>query len=314
MVTPKRYRSVIANSDRWDGFELRPDDIVISTPPKCGTTLTQMLCALLIFDGPDLPDRLDTLSPWLDMNMRSVDEVHAMLAAQTHRRFIKTHTPLDGLPWDDHVTYLVVGRDPRDVAVSWQHHRDNADISRVIETRQRAVGLDDLPEVMTGRPWPDDPTERFRQFVDEDDLRETCLASVLHHLDTGWQRRDLPNVALFHYGDYRADLAGEITRLAEVLGIDVTPEQVATDAEAAGLDAMRARADELVPDGGAGVFVDPAGFFRSGGSGEWQRLTTDADRVHYAERVAQLAAPDLAEWAHVGWRGISEGRTPGRSS
>jgi hypothetical protein len=52
---------------------------VISTPPKSGTTCTQMLCALLIFDGPTFPAPLA--------------EVTAALAAQTHRRFIKTHTP-----------------------------------------------------------------------------------------------------------------------------------------------------------------------------------------------------------------------------
>jgi hypothetical protein len=50
--TPRtRYRSILADSSRWDGFAFRPGDIVISTPPKCGTTWTQMLCALLIFDG-----------------------------------------------------------------------------------------------------------------------------------------------------------------------------------------------------------------------------------------------------------------------
>ena len=47
-----RYHSLIADNARWDGFELRAGDVIISTPPKSGTTWTQMLCALLIFDGP----------------------------------------------------------------------------------------------------------------------------------------------------------------------------------------------------------------------------------------------------------------------
>ncbi|MDF2758993.1 MAG: hypothetical protein K0S99_1625, partial [Thermomicrobiales bacterium] len=42
-----RYRSIIADSARWDGFAFRPGDVVISTPPKSVTTWTQMLCALL---------------------------------------------------------------------------------------------------------------------------------------------------------------------------------------------------------------------------------------------------------------------------
>jgi aryl sulfotransferase len=41
-----RYQGLVHDSARWDGFVFRPDDIVISTPPKCGTTWTQMICAL----------------------------------------------------------------------------------------------------------------------------------------------------------------------------------------------------------------------------------------------------------------------------
>jgi len=32
-----------------------PGDIIISTPPKCGTTWVQMICALLILQEPELP-------------------------------------------------------------------------------------------------------------------------------------------------------------------------------------------------------------------------------------------------------------------
>src|SRR4051812_6967488 len=122
-----RYRSIVADNPRWNGFPFRPGHIVVSTPPQCGTTWMQMLCALLIFDGPDFPEPLDLISPWMDMCNRSVADVWGSLAAQTHRRFIKTHTPLDGLPERRDVTYLVVGRDPRDVAISFEHHTANMD-------------------------------------------------------------------------------------------------------------------------------------------------------------------------------------------
>src|SRR5690349_24298629 len=107
--TPRtRYRSIVADSARWDGFEYRSGDIVISTPPKCGTTWTQMLCALLIFDGPEFPAAMDQMSPWLDACNRPLADVWTSLAVQGHRRFIKTHTPLDGIPQHPDVTYLVV--------------------------------------------------------------------------------------------------------------------------------------------------------------------------------------------------------------
>ena len=118
MKAVRRYEATMYDSNRWDGFELRPGDIIISTPPKCGTTWTQMICALLILQEPELPLPLDTLSPWIDMVTRARTDVFADLEAQTHRRFIKTHTPLDGIPSDPTVTYICVGRDPRDVGLS----------------------------------------------------------------------------------------------------------------------------------------------------------------------------------------------------
>src|SRR5918995_1926121 len=145
-----RYRSIIADSARWDGFAFRPGDIVISTPAKSGTTWMQMLCALLIFDGPDFPAPRGDLSPWLDMCDCPLAEVTTDLAAQTHRRFIKTHTPLDGLPLHPDVTYLVVGRDPRDVAISTEHHTANMDFAHFLELRAAAVGNEDLAELP---PW-----------------------------------------------------------------------------------------------------------------------------------------------------------------
>src|SRR5215218_9509135 len=134
-----RYRSISADSARWDGFAFRPGDVVISTPSKSGTTWTQMLCALLIFDGPMFPAPLEDVSPWLDNCLRPLVDVTADLAAQTHRRFIKTHTPLDGLPLHADVTYLVVGRDPRDVAISFEHHLANMDFEHFLELRAAAV-------------------------------------------------------------------------------------------------------------------------------------------------------------------------------
>src|SRR5499427_3588208 len=139
MTPVRRYEATMYDSNRWDGFELRPGDIIISAPPKCGTTWTQMICALLILQEPELPLPLDALSPWIDMVTRARTDVFADLEAQTHRRFIKTHTPLDGIPNDLTVTYICVGRDPRDVGLSMDHHIDNTDIGAFLNQRERAA-------------------------------------------------------------------------------------------------------------------------------------------------------------------------------
>ena len=80
---------------------------------------------------------------------------------------------------------------------------------------RQAVGNDDLAELPPRPPIPDDPVERFRQFVnDETPGSRPCLFSVLHHLDTGRQRRRDGNVALFHYADYKTETVTAFHRAA----------------------------------------------------------------------------------------------------
>jgi hypothetical protein len=86
-----RRSNFLEDSSRWDEFKFRPDDVVITTPPKCGTSRSQMITALLVLQTPELPAPLAILSPWLDVRMGSKREVFAELDNRTHRRFVKTH-------------------------------------------------------------------------------------------------------------------------------------------------------------------------------------------------------------------------------
>ncbi len=263
------YRSWMSDNLRWDALELREGDIVISTPPKCGTTWTQRLISLLVFGGPDLPGPLSLISPWLDLKAMPIGDVVSALDAQQHRRFIKTHTPLDGLELDARVTYLVVGRDLRDAAVSMLNDQDRVHaLHEVIRMPNKGFGPagqfgpggpprprhDGAPPPRhDGGPPPPPglrrtPLEAMQLWLERPVMATegiVSLATILHHYETAWTRRHLPNVAAFHYADYQADVVGEMTRLAEVLAIDVTSSRVGELAEHATMGAMRAQAADL---------------------------------------------------------------------
>jgi len=299
------YKSLLFDSARWNGLAQRPGDIVISTPPKCGTTWTQMICALLIFQTPELSQPLGILSPWLEMQTRTAESIIADLDAQRHRRFIKSHTPLDGLPYREDVTYICVGRDPRDVFLSWDNHMANMDILAVLAARHNAIGLDDIMEQLAEGPPVrlEHEIDRFWEWVD--DTRSVVewmsLHQTLHHLGTFWDARDRANIVMLHYDDLTADLEGEMRNLATRLGIEVPegrwPELVC----AARFDDMRRRADEVAPEvSNAAIWQDNQQFFHRGTSGQWRRLLDDSDVERYFRRVGELAAPDLAHWAHHG--------------
>lgn len=300
-----RYRSIIADNARWDGFALREGDIIISTPPKCGTTWTQMICAMLIFQTPDLPRPLDLISPWLDQSLRPLDSVVADLEAQAHRRFIKSHTPLDGLPFDPRVTYIAVGRDPRDVALSWDNHWANLDFDAALALRRAAVGLDDLAELMSPAlpARPASERERFWYWIDDPtpSTRSPCsLAGTVHHLATFFAVRNEANVILVHYGDLKEDLEGQMRRLAARLSIEVPEERWPALVEAATFEAMKRRSKETGPNQTESVWHDGERFFHRARHGEWRDLLDEEDLRRYEARVHQLADAELSAWVHRG--------------
>jgi hypothetical protein len=295
-VAPKRYQSFIADSARWLLFEPRPGDIVISTPPKCGTTLTQMLCALVLFDSTEFPGRMDDLSPWLDQRTRSDEEVLSHLEAQTHRRFIKTHTPLDGVPEWPEVTYVTVGRDPRDVFASWEHHIANMHRDNLIVAVDTSVGLETVLPFVTEAP--DTLEERFELWlVDETPTAPMSLSLVSGHIQASWDRRDRPNVELFHFDEMRSDRAAAMSRLADAFGIDLPTERIEELADSASIDRMRARADDLAPNTKE-IFQDPSRFFRSGEGGDWRSFVTPEQEAVYRQRIDELVSPELRDWLH----------------
>ncbi|QLL09506.1 sulfotransferase domain-containing protein [Mycobacterium vicinigordonae] len=312
------YRSLMSDNTRWDALELRPGDIIITTPSKCGMTWMQRLVSLLVFDGPDLPGPLSTVSPWFDQTIRPVEEVVAVLQAQRHRRFIKTHTPLDGLALDDRVTYICVGRDPRDAAVSMLHQTTNMDRDRVRELYEAALPAHHRarpPGAMADpRPGPHGPLDEFRDWMEGPAHPPPgvglappqgigTLANILDQFGKSWERRHAPNVALFHYADLQADLVGELLRLAARLNTDLTGDRARELAGYASLAAMRSRASEIAPNTTDGIWRSDERFFRRGGSGEWQQYFGFHESRRYNDRINQLAPPDLLAWAHEGRRG-----------
>ncbi len=299
-ATLVRYRSSVADSARWEGFVFHDGDIVISAPLKCGTTWVQMICALLIFQQRSFPATLDLISPWLEMLIRPLAEVVSELNTQCHRRFIKSHTPLDGLPFDERVTYLCIGRDPRDAALSYDNHVANLDVDSLLVALQRATGPEGLTELIAAAPSIRSASQRERFWAWVDALASPGLGALVHHVTTFWQARGSPNVVLLHYDDLMTDLDGQMRRLASRLGIKISKEVWPELVEAAKFEEMRKRADDLVPNASDMLWYDNARFFNKGTSGQWRQLLDAQDLCRYNARVQDLAKPDLAAWLHRG--------------
>jgi aryl sulfotransferase len=253
----------------------------------------QMICGLLVFQTSELPAPLGELSPWLDWLVIPPAEIYAQLSAQKHRRFVKTHTPLDGVPLDPGVTYIVVARHPLDMAVSLYHQGDNLDRGRVRQLTGLAepVGQPSLRPplrewLVSWIDWDPNPREQL-----------DSLPGVMWHLSDAWARRGEPNVVLMHYDDLSADLDGEMRRLAVLLGINVENRTWPELVQAARFEQMRARAEQLAPDP-VGVLKDRAAFFRRGSSGAGREVLSGDELDQYRARTGHMAPRDLLIWLH----------------
>lgn len=157
----RRYKGKIADPARWNSFAPRPGDIVVSTPPKSGTTWTQGILALLISRDPEVDAAISRNAPWIDIATPDQDEIIASLNAQSGCRQVKTHTPLDGIPlWPD-LRYISVFRHPIDVHLSFRRHVEN-------------MKDDVLADI-----YPPDIHEGFRIFL-EGDHRDGASLFVYH--------------------------------------------------------------------------------------------------------------------------------------
>jgi aryl sulfotransferase len=294
------YQNHHLDTTRWDGFETRPDDIVISTAYKAGTTLVQTIVMNMLFPNGDMPGPVLAISPWLDLRLKPLDEVTAALEGQTHRRCIKTHLPLDGLPFYDHVKYVMVGRDPRDVLMSLLNHwgSHTAEFYEAVNGTPGRVG------------------EEFPQF--NDDVHATWRAwitrgwfpwetdgypywSLLHHAKTWWAFRHLPNIEVVHYNDLRADLEGQMRRLAAYLEIDVPEELWPGVVDACRFETVKADPDKVI-DPMYNVLFEGGGdaFIYKGTNGRWKDVLDEDDLALYEQAMAKTLPPDCARWLEQG--------------
>ncbi|MGB2201293.1 MAG: sulfotransferase domain-containing protein [Pseudooceanicola atlanticus] len=291
MATRKLYLGPLTDSRRWDQVRIRPDDVIVVTPPKCGTTWMQTIIALLLSGDPDVETELSVKMPWIDIRVREMSEVAERLEAMTHRRSVKSHTPMDGLPLDDQAQYICVFRHPLDAHFSYRKHLRN------------------IPMPWFGLWYPEDDTDgtTFRRFLDGGaegfDTDAMPLAHILQHFKAALALADRPNVTLFHYADMTRDLPGTIGKVSDILGMSHPDAVMAKLVQAATFDNMRDNAERYAPSGGKGFFKSDSDFFHSGTSGKWQGQLTEAELAAYDAIMAAEIAPEDRAWLEYGSAG-----------
>src|SRR6185295_13732693 len=291
-VKTREIHSTFFDSRVWNDFKVRDDDIIIGTWAKSGTTWMQQIIGQLVFEGQEgVP--VSELSPWLDFVLPPLEPMLQGVNAQTNRRFIKTHLPLDALKFSPQAKYLYVGRDGRDVVWSMHHHH--------FTFRPEAYeAFNNNPRRGPGAhfdPPTADVAQYFRDWLAKDGYP---WWPFWENIRTWWAARDLPNVRLVHFAKLKADLGGEMRRIAQFLDIHIAPELWPAIVEHCTFDYMKEHAQYAAPLGGAFWEGGAKTFINKGVNGRWRDVLTPADNRAYEERARAELGEECAHWLATG--------------
>lgn len=274
----RNYLGPVTDTCHWDTFETRPRDIVLSTPPKCGTTWSQAIIMMLIHQAAITDRMVWRDSVWLDCCFRASDTQIAMLNGQTHQRCIKSHAPFDAIPYRDDMIYICVYRHPIDMHFSMMKHIAN-------------MKYDFLDFIA-----PPEPGVAFARFLENpatdtgtDDL---TLASMLVHYRSFAEWSHLPNVHLYHYSDLTRDLPGHIRAYAKAIGVAASDALVQDISSAASFGSMKQTTRQSMKPDSPSAFHEEYKFFDSASSQKWKGRLSDAEIAAYKARIAELANPE----------------------
>lgn len=295
----RTYQNHTFDSTRWNHYTPRENDIIISTSYKSGTTWMQNIVYQLIILGQEIPQKVHDVSPWIDFRAGSVEEMMEVLEAQKHRRFVKTHLPLDALPFTPQVKYIVVGRDARDVFMSWWNHYSSY-------TDAFYAYLNDIPG-RVGEPiprCPEDIHEVWRTWIArgwfEWESEGYPHSGNMYHTQTWWKFRHLENILLVHFNDLLADLEGEIRRIAQFLDIKLPEESIPEIAYAVSFSTIKKNATK---DPSAGTEIWKGGmktFFFKGTNGRWKGILSEDELAMYEATKSQVLTPECTRWLEKG--------------
>ncbi|MCJ8328878.1 MAG: sulfotransferase domain-containing protein [Lentisphaeria bacterium] len=279
------------DSTIWNDFKFRDSDIIIATYAKSGTTWMQQILSQLLFNGEAGLDVAD-MSPWMDLRVPPKEIKLAAVEAQTNRRFIKTHLPVDALVFSEKAKYIYIGRDGRDVIWSMYNHHVNANDAWY-------EALNDTP----GRVGPpiEKPPASITEYFDQ------WLAGNGHpwwpfweNVSSWWAIRNRPNVHFVHFNNLKSDMPGEIRRIADFIDVPIDEEKWAAILHHCSFAYMKENASKSVPLGGAFWDGGAQTFIHKGTNGRWRDSLEDDESQKYEHRAKEELGEACSRWLATG--------------
>jgi len=279
------------DSTLWNDFSFRDDDIIIGTYAKSGTTWVQQIVAQLVFNG-ETGQNVAEMSPWVDLRIPPPEIKFPAIESQTHRRFLKTHLPVDALVYSPKAKYLYIARDGRDVMWSFYNHHIN-----MTDMFYDALNNECGPDVDPLQPPQHDIHEYFRFWLENDGYP---IWQFWPNIRTWWDIRDLPNCKLLHFSNLKADMPGQIREIAAFLDIPIDESKWDAILRHCSFEYMQEHAEHSVPLGGMPWKGGAKTFIHKGVNGRWRDVLTPDDNSRYEGMALEKLGTECAHWLATG--------------
>ncbi|NXX40386.1 ST1C1 Sulfotransferase, partial [Tricholaema leucomelas] len=246
-------------------FKARPDDLLIATYAKAGTTWTQEIVDMIQQNGDVEKCRRDTTyrrHPFLEWSIPEPSALRLELAeAMPSPRTIKTHLPVQLVPpsfWEQNCKVIYVARNAKDNLVSYYHfHRMNKA----------------LPEPGT-----------WEEFMEKFMLGKVLWGSWYDHVKGWWKAKDKHRILYLFYEDMKENPKKEIQKIMKFLEKDLNQEVLNKILHNTSFEVMKENPMANYTKEFQGIMdhsVSP--FMRKGSVGDWMNYFTVAQNKKFDE-------------------------------
>ncbi|NXG49777.1 ST1C1 Sulfotransferase, partial [Psilopogon haemacephalus] len=254
--------------DQLRKFKARPDDLLIATYAKAGTTWTQEIVDMIQQNGDVEKCRRATTyrrHPFLEWVTPEPPPLHysglELAEEMPSPRTIKTHLPVQLVPpsfWEQNCKIIYVARNAKDNLVSYYHfHRMNQE----------------LPEPGT-----------WEEFVEKFNTGKVLWGSWYDHVKGWWKAKDKHRILYLFYEDMKENPKKEIQKIIKFLEKDLNEEVLNTILYNTSFEVMKENPMANYTKDFEGVMdhsVSP--FMRKGCVGDWMNYFTVAQNKKFDE-------------------------------